>query len=549
MIRSLREYLIVALAALLVGLVTSGLQLQSFHIPLSYEDDALFSTMVIKNLSENHFWTLPRLGAPDQSNLYHFPVPEFIHLLELKFLLLFSSNPFLISNIFFISTFVTSATSAFFVSKKLGISTQHAFCTALLFCTIPYHFIRLDKHLLLSSFALVPLICLLLIQVVKQNIHTKKDFFWIIVLAVVTTGSGLYYIYFSILLLAMTSAILFVREKRVQILLPTILFSLTALATYLIQVYPSILYIVANGKNNDTAARHGFEVVNNGLQLLFMSIPNHTFGLAILEKYHTSVAENMEQKQYLGIASLIGIGYGLYYFFTKKITQKNHQENQYLGLLTLCLLLASAGGLGVVIGYVISPQIRSYSRIIPFISFFALLLLEKVFIKIQTYFSVPSHGNALVLLLTSMLIFEQTCWFKPKYPEVATVLQSDQSFFTYLEQTYPNTMIFQLPYKPFPESPPIIHSKDYDLLKPYLHTSSLTFSYGSPIGSSEDLKNKQLTQLPTADLFSSIKKLGFTGVLIDSYAYTPHELQLRVQNNPFLASPDGRWIWIDLSKE
>ena len=47
-------------------------------------------------------------------------------------------------------------------------------------------------------------------------------------------------------------------------------------------------------------------------------------------------------------------------------------------------------------------------------------------------------------------------------------------------------MIFQMPYRPFPEAPALGAIADYDLFRGYLHSDDLRWSYGIVKGRGED---------------------------------------------------------------
>ena len=82
-----------------------------------------------------------------------------------------------------------------------------------------------------------------------------------------------------------------------------------------------------------------------------------------------------------------------------------------------------------------------------------------------------------------------------------------------------NAMIFQLPYVPFPESPPVYKMDDYSHFRAYLHSKDLRWSYGTIKGRQGDRWQRMVANMPVDDMLKALSQAGFEGVYIDTYGF------------------------------
>ena len=76
----------------------------------------------------------------------------------------------------------------------------------------------------------------------------------------------------------------------------------------------------------------------------------------------------------------------------------------------------------------------------------------------------------------------------PRYDEVAAEWRSDGDWVEQVDEALPEeAAVLQLPYVPFPSSPPVGRMVDYDQVRPYLHSDDLRWSYGAMKGRPEDV--------------------------------------------------------------
>ena len=122
-----------------------------------------------------------------------------------------------------------------------------------------------------------------------------------------------------------------------------------------------------------------------------------------------------------------------------------------------------------------------------------------------------------------------------------------------IEERLPSeAMVFQLPYSRFPEAPPIFRMADYDLMRGYLHSHDLRWSYGHTKGRGDD-PNVPISTEKVPDMVRDLKASGFAGVYIDRFAYTDGAAALEKQlaeatGAAPLVSRDGRLSFFELPR-
>ena len=106
----------------------------------------------------------------------------------------------------------------------------------------------------------------------------------------------------------------------------------------------------------------------------------------------------------------------------------------------------------------------------------------------------------------------------------------DGYFIRQIEGSVPShSMIYQLPYVPFPETPPAHEMKDYDEMRGYLHSGSLRWSYGAMKGRGTDRWLSAIGAQPVDQMLHSVATAGFAGIYIDRYGYADHAAAIESQ--------------------
>jgi phosphoglycerol transferase len=139
-------------------------------------------------------------------------------------------------------------------------------------------------------------------------------------------------------------------------------------------------------------------------------------------------------------------------------------------------------------------------------------------------------------------------------PATAATFHSDQAFFGELQARVPTgAAVFQLPYRPYPESQPINGTSESDQLRPFLNTSTLYWSAGGIKGRPQTDWPAAVSAEPLEKLTRDLAIIGFRGILIDRDATPDLGRSLVARLAPFTGpaqavSSDGRWAYLSLAR-
>jgi phosphoglycerol transferase len=185
------------------------------------------------------------------------------------------------------------------------------------------------------------------------------------------------------------------------------------------------------------------------------------------------------------------------------------------------VLYSAVGGLNGVLGQLGLTAFRCTNRNSIFI--LALVLLFAV----RALSRATRRWHSLAVLAAAALTIPVILWdqLPPKQTDeaierVAASVKADRLFTSGMEKALPpGAMVFQLPVMLFPEAWPIHEMGDYEHLRPYLHSKSLRFSYGSNKGRSDTAWQTEAEQKPPAELARLLEMAGFAAIYINRKGY------------------------------
>ena len=546
----------------------------SLREPFGYGGDGLGAAAAAQTMIQTG-WVqeTSRLGAPFGQVLYDFPLGgDNAHYLIMKVMTWATGDWVLVINGFFLLSFFTAAWSAYLCQRWLGVGRIAAIVTSSLFAFAPYHFARGIAHFLLGSYFVVPIGVLLAVKsgsVVDEptpNLsrwaRIRRVLPWLPLCALV--GScGAYYAIFSVIVIAIASILAALTHRRRAPLVRGALFAATVTVTFMVNVGRSVLYQRREGANPLVAERLPIELDLYGLRLIQMlaPVPGQWFRPLADISTDLSVGPASEGSQYLGLVGAAALVWMLGWFVAHSIRADRGSDavRAVLAALTvLLILIGTTGGLSWLLSLVGFNQIRAWNRISILIAFTSLCWLGlTVGPLIRTwsrgrqrrrFAAFGLAGVVLVVGLTDQASIDS----KPDPAPWAASVRSDRDFFTAVEAALPtDAMVYQLPYRRFPEEPPQFRSGDYDLLRPYLNTQDLRWSYGGMKGREAEWQ-QNLTELDTPTFLKAVTAVGFQGLVIDRYGYEDRAAELSTALQKELGaepldSPDRRWYFFDLS--
>ncbi|HVS40259.1 MAG TPA: hypothetical protein VMS17_32170, partial [Gemmataceae bacterium] len=356
-----------------------------------------------------------------------------------------------------------------------------------------------------------------------------------------------------------------VRERRWAPLLAAVLLAFLIAGAVAAALSPSLIHNAAAAKPA-AAGRIPGEADYYGLSIGEMLLPtaSHRIGwlAGIVNHYVSDSARRVTPEwwgQPLGFIAAAGFLYLLGRFLLRRRGRAERAEDGLAFLNLAAVLFGMVGGLGSVFAFWVSPMIRCYGRLSICIAFFALaglfLLLERTAQRyVRSRWSRAAWGVGLLGLLV-LGILDQTspAIMTPTYAATQRQFDSDRDFGQRIEALLPpGSMVYQMPYVPFPESWPVHDLTDYELLRPYLHTRTLRWSYGTVKGGNTDGWQAEMDKLPMPELVETLAFAGFRGVYIDrrgfadGAAQAEEELACLLNVEP-LVSQTGQQSFFDLS--
>jgi phosphoglycerol transferase len=121
--------------------------------------------------------------------------------------------------------------------------------------------------------------------------------------------------------------------------------------------------------------------------------------------------------------------------------------------------------------------------------------------------------------------------------------KEDKEFISSIEKSVKsNCSIYQVPYLKFPEVAPLNKEGYQVMLRPYLHSENLNWSYGGIKGRMGDAWNEELNKLSIQDQLAALKQSNFCGIYVERLAFKDNgqevesELKKLLPDEPLISS-------------
>ena len=579
--------------SVVVAVVVLRLWDASAHIPLVAESDGMLNLLGLKGMID-HGWFLynGEVGAPVGSHIYDFAGfdGDGVPLLILRVMAFGTSDPALLMNAFFLLGFPMVSGAAYAVLRGFGISRPVALVGGVVYCALPYHFLRSEGHLYLGNYFMVPGACWLILRtllgeplLMRREEGGGRVRRWLTpvtvgtVLAVIAVGGAtLYYVVFTVLIVGSAALVRAVAAGSPKKALPGLAVAAALGVLLIVDISPALIYQHQHGPNPAAATRQAFEseIYSGSLIQTVLPVPGHRVdALARLQqRFQATTLTHGEVGMQIGLLLSLSLFGLLITLLARAVSARPSMtlRARLAGAAAVGLLIAflfdTFGGLGSLMATLISPQIRAWNRLTPFIAFFALvglvLALEVGMGWLRARAGARDRrAGGTVPVLVALLVGVVALWdqtspvFVPDYKANAASWRSDTRFVSTMEHTLPeNAMVLQLPLHPFPEVVGDGFMQDYDLLKGYIHSTDLRWSYGAMKGRPEDWTTPALSK-PLPGVVRGAVAAGFVGVYVDRHGYFDYGKAIEEQlekvlgvSAPTLVSEDGRLSYFDASK-
>lgn len=578
-VRTLGRYLAaLALCLLVLGTVLDvGSDTRRF--PYAYQGDTMFYHVIAKSLTQGGwFLDVPQLGAPGALNLRDVPTSDNnLHVLMLWLLALGTSYYPLVLNNFFLLTFPLVFICALAVIRHFGVGWPASVCVSLLYTFAPFHFTRGEHHLFLSAYWPVPLAALVMLWVSRDELLPQRAGrpawrSWkpglSVLICLVLAATGYYYAFFACFFLLVAGIVAAVRRRAWRGLWPGLALIVIISAGLAVNLWPSLVQF-GNSGTAVAMRRQAGDADQYALRIAQVLLPvsgHRLYALDVLKtEYNRRPLINENDHASVGFAGALGFLGLVWWFFFRKPSAEGLSERGTRGLLhhlsifsMAGVLFGTIGGFGSLVAFFGLPQVRAYSRISVFLSFFALFALALWLDDLLRRHAASRRrqGAAYVVLaaVTLLALGDQISpRMLPDYKGIEAQFTSDATFVRQIETKVPRgARIFQLPFMPFPESVPVWRMRDYDLLRGYLHSDHLRWSYGTIRGREDNAWLRQTVAKPVDQLLETLVWAGFSGVYIDRHGFEDNgeriesDLHNVLQEMP-IHSTDQRLVFYDLT--
>lgn len=561
--------------------------------PLSYVQDGVSHMGIAKSVQSNAwYYENPRLAAPEGQQLYDYPQGDTLHIALFKVIgPLLGGNPALIVNVSYLLGFLAVAATMYVTLRQLRVRPPFAVLGALLYAFTPYHLVRGTTHLFLSGYFLLPLALLVVVRQLGErpaltqpgpdgrtrfSIWEGRTLFALTACLLLTT-TGIYYAVFVALLLGVVLLVQLVRRADPRALLSTLVLMGVIGAGLLAAVLPALGYQAAEGANPTAVNRAYIEVEFFALKpvLLLLPIVDHRFeALRGLAATVNGGAFPGEPSMQLGLLAALGL-VGAVVVLLSRATAPDAGgggtggsggsggaqsgsgvralQARFGALAVSAILLATSAGFGALLGVFGLTQIRAWARMTVVIAFFGVAAVVVAADRLAARRPLPPGalwGIAGVLAVFGV-VDQSGAVDLARVDAVEASWDSDAAFVGAMEQQLGDgAAVFQLPYVPYPENPPVEAMTDYDHMKGFLHSDTLRWSYGGMKGREPEWKPRVAAQ-PVPQMLRDVVATGFTALYVDRFGYADRGAALEAQVSAELGvapqiSRDGRLAFFDL---
>lgn len=504
---------------------------RDFTVPLRFSRDSLSAGMQSKSTVDNGWWWFnPRVGAPFGLDELQYPADSNVDQVIVWVISRGVHDWATAGNLAWFVMVILSGLSATWCMGKLGASRVSALVAGTLFALTPYALYRSTGHFWLVIY-LVPFVCTAALFLASGR---PDRWYWGRPFLALITGCGLiafnyvYYAFFACFILIVASVTGFVQYRAFRVLgAGALCVALIAGGTYL-NLAPSFRSWSERGKPLVVPEKTPAEAELYGLKIRQLVSPGlwHWFPpfrtWLAREQAAAFPLETENGSSRLGVVATLGFLALLGLLFVPRVSQALGERDTLLAASRLTLaavLLATVGGFGSLFNLLVTSDIRAYNRISPFITFFS---LTAVALAIDALFRSRRWRVAAAVAIAVVGLADQRAaavYLNSVHRDIAAEFASLRTLIRHVEAQLPaDAMVFELPFRMYPNDDGGPRMQPYENLKPYLASSTLRWSY--PAMSNQQARWQQAAALLAPQrLARELASQGFAAVLVDRDGY------------------------------
>ncbi|MDC7788095.1 hypothetical protein PQJ75_27760 [Rhodoplanes sp. TEM] len=536
---------VVVVVGVLLSLWVTGALGIEVGAPLGLGDDHLFLLVQIKALLDGFgLRFVPALGFPGiQDNLF-FPQFDLSQRALLWLLAQVSDRVFVVESLVYGIGIAAIFVSSFVVLRVLSVRPWLAAVASVVFVVSPFFARRAGVHDFLALYYAVPwgaALSYLVAAVATVGGGRKGPVAAFVALCLLIAGtSGLYYTFFTAMFVAVTALGMAAGQRDWRPLAIGLGLCGALLVLLIASGYRWHLADVLFGAVSQPRRQH-YETLYYGLLVSDAVAPLRELGLfkgrfdiysAVMRQFPGG--ERLEWPGVLLGAVIVAAPlFVLVGLFDRGPRPTDRLRVVWLSfaLITFGLVFAVGSGLSFLFSYLLVPVIRAPTRIIPFLSFFALVSVCSV---VELLLSEPTRrrrvaaGTTVALLLVGV----PSALFPLSRLQASTRAGTQElrtGLAAMLKVVHAADMraVLQLPVLPWPEVPPQRRFEAYQHMLPYVVDavgSPVRWSYGLTPRQPQFAALRALVEGTTGVSTERARGLGFDGILVEKLAYTEDEL-------------------------
>ena len=504
---------------------------EAWRIPIGYHGDSLWGMASAKATAAGELSAVHKqpksLGAPFGANWNDYPTVE-ESLVAVWALLVSAFGVYAGSNAFNLLGHIAAALSFYFVGRELGYARIWSVVGALLFALSHYAFYRGLAHVGLVYYWHIPLGLLVVYWCFRdEHLADNARKLNISVLVAISCGAqNPYYSGMFLQLLGAVAVLLLVRTRSWRRVVLPIAFGTITVATFASMNLETMAYRAVHGPNPDVVIRSYRELELYALKPIEMLLP----------RWHSLTAlQTWARDAYYNRAFFIGEGGSPYLGWIALATVAvlvartagqiarpgNRSVPLHVWVLLWLLVFSAVGGINGLIGTTGMILFRASNRYSIFILAVILLFAVRELSRVSRTWPIAARiGCAVVLLGVGFYDQVPPRQWHQLTSDIRRMMAADEEAAVALESALPpGAMVFQLPVIDFPESPAVGVLSDYELFRPYLHSTQLRFSYGTFKGRYRSRWQKDTAQVGLPQMLHQLESYGFHVVLIHRNGY------------------------------
>ncbi len=430
------------------------------------------------------------------------------------------------SNIVLLAAHLLAATAFYPAARALGSNRLFASVCASLFALSTFSFTRSLQHLILTYYWHVPLGLLVIWWCFDKGRWTPRRVLAALAIGILHGIQNPYYTNIFGQLLVLAGIVAWVRRRPAKEIVFPLLILLVTIGAFGIMNLDTLFFRITHGTNDLVTIRRYEGLEQYALKPIELFLPG-IHRLAWLQqwasdRYFTrSMFLGERGSAYLGIIAIAGLVW-LSWHAVKGIARDGlGKVPRHFWVILWILLYGVVGGINGLLGTFGMALFRATNRLSIVIMATALLFLAGILTQRSNgWRRLTTASIAFFVLITGLWDQAYVVPANRMISQAQGLIAADRKLVGELESRLPpQAMIFQMPIMDYPEADPIEKMSDYEHFRPYLHSETLRFSYGSDKGRARERWQRETSQLGSEAMLPILERYGFAALLINKKGY------------------------------